>query len=128
MEPVCAFIQNSKSLKQLLISLDSEIGQECFGLRAYVPVCIGVSGYEYPGPVEGGDIFTPDQTPVPVMPGIVDNCTKFEYTDSTGFPTLPTIFSTNNITKQQWNSWNFKTQDPDADWASWAGYFSCVEA
>ncbi|KAF2792775.1 carbohydrate-binding module family 50 protein [Melanomma pulvis-pyrius CBS 109.77] len=111
-----------------LFKWNPEIGKECFGLHAYVPVCIGVTGYQYPGAVEGGDTWTPEQTPVPVQPGIVTNCTKFEYTDSQGSPTLATILSSNNITKEQWNSWNVPTQDPTQDWASWAGYFSCVEA
>jgi hypothetical protein len=106
----------------------SELGKECFGLQAYVPVCIGVEGYKYSGPVLGGDIWTPEQTPVPVQPGIVSNCTKFEFSDKQGSPTLATILSSNKITKEEWNSWNFPTQDPAADWASWAQYFSCVEA
>jgi hypothetical protein len=84
-----------------------------------------VPGYEYPGPVEGGDIWTPEQVPVPVMPGIVENCTSFQYTDSTGVPTLGMILSENNITRTQWN---FPTQDPTQEWAVWAGYFSCIKA
>ncbi|KAF2872967.1 hypothetical protein BDV95DRAFT_490994, partial [Massariosphaeria phaeospora] len=109
-----------------LYKWNPELGKECFGLQAYVPVCTGVTGYKYPGPVEGGAIWTPDQTPVPVQPGIVSNCTKFEYTDNTGKPYLRDMLSANGITKQQWNSWNFKTQDENKDWAAWAGYFSCV--
>ncbi|KAJ4356278.1 uncharacterized protein N0V89_004309 [Didymosphaeria variabile] len=111
-----------------LLAWNPEIGKECFGLQAYVPVCISVPGYTYPGPVKGGDIWTPEEIPVPVMPGIVSNCTKFEYTDATGVPVLANIFTENKITKQQWNSWNFPTQDPTADWAAWAQYFSCVKA
>ncbi|KAF2689048.1 carbohydrate-binding module family 50 protein [Lentithecium fluviatile CBS 122367] len=111
-----------------LYAWNPEIGQTCFGLRAYVPVCIGVPGYTYPGPVEGGDIWTPEQIPVPVQPGIVANCTKFEYTDAKGVPTLANILKENNITKYQWNSWNVPSQDPTQDWAAWAQYFSCVEA
>jgi hypothetical protein len=87
-----------------------------------------VTGYQYPGPVEGGDHWTPDQTPVPIQPGIVTNCTDFEYTSSKGVPTLSNILTENGITKQQWNRWNVPTQDPEADWAAWAGYFSCVKA
>jgi hypothetical protein len=93
-----------------------------------VPVCIGVPGYSYPGPVKGGDIWTPEEIPVPIEPGIVENCTAFEYTDSNGSPGLPSMLKENGITKQQWNSWNVPTQDPEADWAVWAGYFSCVKA
>jgi hypothetical protein len=111
-----------------LLAWNPELGKECFGLRAYVPVCIGVPGYVYPGPVLGGAIRTPEQNPVPVMPGIVPNCTKFEYTDNKGVPTLANILSENKITKVQWNSWNLPTQDSSADWAVWAQYFSCVEA
>jgi hypothetical protein len=111
-----------------LLGWNPEIGKECFGLQAYVPVCIGVPGYSYPGPVKGGDIWTPSEIPVPVMPGIVANCSKFEYTDATGVPTLAKILADNGISKQQWNSWNVPTQDPEADWAVWAQYFSCVKA
>ncbi|KAF2190677.1 carbohydrate-binding module family 50 protein [Zopfia rhizophila CBS 207.26] len=111
-----------------LFKWNPEIGKECFGLRAYVPVCIGVPGYEYPGPVKGGDIMTAADTPVPVQPNIISNCTKFEYTDSKGSPNLATILQTNGITKQQWNEWNVPGQDPNEDWAAWAGYFSCVAA
>lgn len=111
-----------------LLAWNPEIGKECFGLHAYVPVCIGVPGYTYPGPVKAGDIWTAEEIPVPVMPGIVSNCTKFEYTDSTGKPTLASLLTENGITKQQWNSWNFPTQDPTEDWAVWAQYFSCVKA
>ncbi|PVI05899.1 carbohydrate-binding module family 50 protein [Periconia macrospinosa] len=111
-----------------LYAWNPEIGNTCFGLRAYVPVCIGVPGYTYPGPVKGGDIYTPEQNPVPVMGGIVANCTKFEYTDAKGVPTKNRIWEENGITQKQWNGWNFPTQDPDADWGNWAGYFSCVKA
>lgn len=104
-----------------------EIGQTCLGLRAYVPVCVGVSGYKYPGPVKGGDIWTAAQTPVPTMPGIVSNCTTFEYVDSKGSPTLATILSSNHVTKRQWNSWNFPTQDPAGDYFAWAGAFNCIK-
>ena len=107
---------------------NSEIGRECFGLRAFVPVCIGVSGYTYPGPVEGGDTRTPGQIPVPVQPGIVRECSRFIYTDGSGVPTLGNILAQNGISKRQWNEWNYPTQDADADWAAWAGYFSCIEA
>ncbi|KAF1977828.1 hypothetical protein BU23DRAFT_550508 [Bimuria novae-zelandiae CBS 107.79] len=111
-----------------LLAWNPEIGKECFGLIAYVPVCIGVPGYTFSGPVEAGDIWTPEEIPVPVMPGIVPNCTKFEYTDAAGSPGLASILTENGITKEQWNSWNFPTQDPEADWAVWAQYFSCVKA
>ncbi|KAJ4298006.1 hypothetical protein N0V90_005905 [Kalmusia sp. IMI 367209] len=111
-----------------LLAWNPEIGNSCFGLQAYVPVCIGVPGYVYPGAVKGGDVWTPEQIPVPVMPGIVSNCTKFEYTDAKGVPTLASLLTENKITKQQWNSWNVPTQDPTQDWAVWAQYFSCVKA
>ncbi|KAF2277583.1 uncharacterized protein EI97DRAFT_375226 [Westerdykella ornata] len=111
-----------------LYKWNPEIGRSCFGLRAYVPVCIGVPNYEYPGPVKGGDIWTAEQTPVPIQPSIVANCTKYEYTDSTGNPTLQTILTTNKITKQQWNTWNGHADEPNEDWASWAQYFSCIAA
>lgn len=85
-------------------------------------------GYVFPGPVKAGDVWTPDEGPVPVMPGIVSNCTKFEYTDGDGKPGLSGLLKENDFTKEQWNEWNFPTQDPQDDWAVWAQYFSCVEA
>lgn len=93
-----------------------------------MPVCIGVPNYVYPGPVKGGDIWTAAQNPVPVMPGIVANCTKYEYTDVNGVPILANILTENSISKVQWNQWNVPTQDPTQDWAAWAQYFSCVKA
>ena len=111
-----------------LLAWNPEIGKECFGLRAYVPVCIVVTGYKFPGPVKAGDVWTSEEGPVPVMPGIVPNCTKFEYTDANGKPGLPEMLKENGLTKEQWNGWNFPTQDPQSDWAVWAQYFSCVKA
>ncbi|CAI6258390.1 unnamed protein product [Periconia digitata] len=112
-----------------LYAWNPEIGSTCFGLRAHVPVCIGVTGYTYPGPVEGGDIYTPEQNPVPVMGGIVANCTKFEYTNGQGKPTQAEIFEENGITRAQWNSWNYPSEDSSRDdLFAWANYFSCVEA
>ncbi|KAF2639278.1 hypothetical protein P280DRAFT_369333, partial [Massarina eburnea CBS 473.64] len=109
-----------------LYAWNPEIGTSCFGLRAYVPVCISVPGYTYPGPVEGGDIFTPEQTPIPVQPGIVANCTKFEYTDNSGKPTRADIWAENGITQAQWNGWNFPSQNATGDYFAWANFFSCV--
>ena len=62
------------------------------------------------------------------MPGIVPNCTKFEYTDAKGQPGLPAILKENGISRETWNAWNFPTQDAGEEWAVWAQYFSCVEA
>ncbi|KAK3215393.1 hypothetical protein GRF29_19g3145239, partial [Pseudopithomyces chartarum] len=78
-----------------LLAWNPELGKECFGLRAYVPVCINVPGYVYPGAVEAGDVWTAEQGPVPVMPGIVRNCTKFEYTDAKGEPGLARLLEEN---------------------------------
>ncbi|KAF1951010.1 hypothetical protein CC80DRAFT_496303 [Byssothecium circinans] len=111
-----------------LYNWNPEIGTTCFGIRAHVPVCIGVPGYSYPGPIEGGDIYTPEQTPIPVQPGIVANCTKFEYTDNNGKPTRAQIWAENGITQEQWNGWNFPTQNATGDYFAWANYFSCVKA
>lgn len=109
-----------------LLAWNPELGKECFGLRAYVPVCINVPGYVYPGAVEAGDVWTAEQGPVPVMPGIVRNCTKFEYTDAKGEPGLARLLEENGVSRREWNGWNFPTQDAGEEWAVWAGYFSCV--
>ena len=121
-------VKYSSCQQNITNRLHSEIGQQCFGLQAFVPVCIGVTGYKYPGPVKGGDIKSPSQIPIPTQPGIVPNCTKFEYTDKSGVPTLSTILSTNKITKVQWNSWNFPSQNSTGDFFAWAQFWSCVAA
>lgn len=87
-----------------------------------------MTGYTYPGPVEGGEIWTPEQTPVPVQPGIVSNCTQFEFTDSSGKPGFAALLRSNGITQAQWNAWNYPSQNDTGDWSLWAGYFSCVKA
>jgi hypothetical protein len=111
-----------------LYNWNPEIGKQCFGLIAGAPVCIGVPGYVFPGPVRGGDIWTAEQNPIPVMPDIVPNCTKFEYTDSTGVPRLDAILRQNAITREQWNRWNVPSLDPSGDHFQWAQFFSCVKA
>ncbi|KAJ4300842.1 hypothetical protein N0V90_002930 [Kalmusia sp. IMI 367209] len=110
-----------------LFAWNPEILQTCTGLQAYVPVCIGVPGYQYPGPVKGGDTKAADQTPVPVQ-AVVSGCTKYEYTDSKGVPSFSTLLSTNHITQHQWNVWNWPDRNPDDNLAVFAGYFSCVAA
>ncbi|KAF2202124.1 hypothetical protein GQ43DRAFT_414316 [Delitschia confertaspora ATCC 74209] len=111
-----------------LYKWNPEIGRECFGLRAYVPVCIGVTGYTYPGPVKGGDVATPEELPVPLMYGITKDCTKYGFIDEHGSPTLPTLREANGISKQQWNTWNIPCRDSNEEWSAWAGYWNCIES
>ena len=110
----------------LLIINTSEIGTSCFGLIAYKPVCISVSPYTYPGRIVAGTIFTADQTPVPRQPDIVSECTKFEYTNNEGHPSLANLLRENGLSKVQWNKWNWKNNDSSLDLFSWAGHFSCI--
>ncbi|KAF2440192.1 carbohydrate-binding module family 50 protein [Karstenula rhodostoma CBS 690.94] len=112
-----------------LYAWNPEIRQDCTGLRAYVPVCIGVPNYVYPGllgPVFGGRKATANRTPVPVQPGIVANCGAYQYTDSKGEVSFAQLLSSNHITQQQWNTWNWPGKDPKDNWAVFAGYWSCI--
>ncbi|KAL5390463.1 hypothetical protein PMIN02_006960 [Paraphaeosphaeria minitans] len=107
----------------------SEIRQDCTGLQAYIPVCIGVPGYTYPGPL--GDVFggskrTAGRTPVPIQPGIVASCGAFQYTDTTGQKPFATLLRENRLTQQQWNEWNWPGEDSKANWPVFAGYWSCI--
>ncbi|KAF2116497.1 hypothetical protein BDV96DRAFT_598402 [Lophiotrema nucula] len=108
-----------------LYKWNPEIGKQCYGLQAYVPVCINVAGYEFEGAVEGGDLKTPDQTPIPIMPEITADCTKFEYVDKTGEPALSTILTSNDITQRQWNVWNYNN-DSDSSFYAYAQFWNCV--
>ncbi|KAJ9619629.1 hypothetical protein H2203_008410 [Taxawa tesnikishii (nom. ined.)] len=111
-----------------LLDWNPEIGQSCLGLQAYVPACIGVPGFFYPGPITSGYYENATAIPVPIMPQIVKNCTRFEYIGDDSLPTLATILEQNHISKTQFNTWNFPGQDATQDWAPWRGYFSCVAA
>ncbi|OAG02012.1 uncharacterized protein CC84DRAFT_1208151 [Paraphaeosphaeria sporulosa] len=109
-----------------LYAWNPEIRQDCTGLRAYVPVCIGVPGYTFNGPYVGGNRLTAGRTPVPIQPGIVDNCGAFQYTDSKGQKPFAELLSTNHITQQQWNAWNWPKSNVDDNLAVFAGYWSCI--
>jgi len=93
-----------------------------------VPVCIGVTGYKYNGPIKGGDTATPADIPVPLMSNITSQCTKYGYIDAHGSPTLPNLRKANGISLQQWNAWNMPCRDKNQEWAAWAGYWNCVAA
>ncbi|KAL5390465.1 hypothetical protein PMIN02_006960 [Paraphaeosphaeria minitans] len=112
-----------------LYAWNPEIRQDCTGLQAYIPVCIGVPGYTYPGPL--GDVFggskrTAGRTPVPIQPGIVASCGAFQYTDTTGQKPFATLLRENRLTQQQWNEWNWPGEDSKANWPVFAGYWSCI--
>ncbi|CAK3840379.1 Hypothetical predicted protein [Lecanosticta acicola] len=99
-----------------------DIGQTCFGLRAYVPVCINTPEYTYVPPVQPafGTHYAPDQTPVPVMPNIVSDCEDFELV-APG-TTVEALGAENGFTDDQFAAWNGNST------TAWAAYWACVKA
>ena len=112
----------------LLIESISDIGQTCFGLQAYVPVCIDTPWYKFVPPVQppAGTIVSAQALPVPVMPSITPSCTSFELVGDGLDYTVEAIVEANNITEDQFLDWN--TYINRTDPVVWAGYWSCVAA
>ncbi|EAT85238.2 hypothetical protein HBI56_073320 [Parastagonospora nodorum] len=101
------------------------IGLVCNGLIAGDSICINVQPYTYPGPIQGGAIFKAEQNPVPQLPDIAAGCKTFQYTDSKGYPDVPTMSTLNNISRTMWNNWNWG-KETGAYGRTWGSYFSCV--
>ena len=108
----------------VLLTIASDIGQSCLGLRAFVPVCISTPWYTFTPPVQLAPktIVPASDIPVPIMPGIVDNCAKFELVG--GGLRVDAITSDNNIILDDFVSWNtlVKKDDP----VLWDGYWVCI--
>ncbi|KJX93479.1 carbohydrate-binding module family 50 protein [Zymoseptoria brevis] len=98
------------------------VGQTCFGLQAYVPVCIDTPWYEFSPPVqpEFGTRYTPGQTPVPVMPGIVDGCELYELVEPG--KRVEELAAENGFAVEKFAEWNGNST------TAWATYWACVKA
>ncbi|KAF2172814.1 hypothetical protein M409DRAFT_49342 [Zasmidium cellare ATCC 36951] len=97
-------------------------GQSCTGLQAYVPICINTPWYHYTPPVQPafGTHYTPDQTPVPIMPNIISSCQDFELV-APGTP-VEDLATENDFPVEDFAKWNGNSSSP------WAAYWSCVKA
>lgn len=106
------------------LTSSSDVGQTCFGLRAYVPVCIDTPWYTFVPPVQAADgtIEPASAVPVPVMPSITANCTKFELAG--GGYRVDTIVAANGITMDDFLSWNSYIDKTNP--VAWEGYWVCV--
>ena len=69
-----------------------------------------------------GTVEPASSVPVPVMPSIVAECSKFELAG--GGYRVDTIVAQNNITMDQFLSWNQAI--PRDDPVAWSGYWVCV--
>lgn len=98
------------------------IGQTCFGLQAYVPVCINTPWYQFTPPVQPdfGTHYTPDQTPVPVMPNIISSCQEYELIEPG--KRVDTLAAENGFEESQFAEWNGNST------TAWAAYWACVKA
>ena len=99
-----------------------DVGQTCFGLQAYVPVCINTPWYQFTPPVQPdfGTHYTPDQTPVPIMPGIVSTCQDFELIEPG--KRVEDLAAENGFEVDQFAEWNGNST------TAWAAYWACVKA
>ncbi|KAL1639886.1 hypothetical protein SLS58_007473 [Diplodia intermedia] len=98
------------------------IGRTCFGLQAYVPVCIDTPWYTFTPPIQpaAGTKEGPEDVPVPLMPSTAAACKTYELTGAG--TRVDEIAADNGITVDQWSEWNGNAT------GAWAGYWSCVEA
>ncbi|KXS93848.1 hypothetical protein AC578_10456, partial [Pseudocercospora eumusae] len=98
------------------------IGQTCFGLQAYVPVCINTPWYQFTPPVQPdfGTHYTPDQTPVPIMPNIISSCQSFELVEPG--KRVDALAAENGFDESKFPEWNGNAT------TAWAAYWACVKA
>jgi hypothetical protein len=98
------------------------VGQTCFGLQAYVPVCMSTPWYHYTAPVQPdfGTKYTPEQTPVPVMPNIVEDCQLFELVEPG--KRVEDMAAENGFAVEKFAEWNGNST------TAWATYWACVKA
>ncbi|EPE35580.1 LysM [Glarea lozoyensis ATCC 20868] len=120
-----AALYNSFTLTQFYY-WNPDIGQTCFGLRAYVPVCISTPWYTFVPPVQAdvGTVESAEKIPVPVMPSITSNCTTFELAGN-GLR-VDAIVQQNGITMDGFLSWNAYIDKTNP--VAWDGYWVCVGA
>lgn len=104
----------------------SDVGQTCFGLRAFVPVCVDTPWYTFVPPVQPADgtVESATKIPVPVMPSIVSSCTTYELVGAG--QTVDSMVAANNLTLDNFLTWNAYI-DPTNP-VAWGGYWVCVGA
>ncbi|CZT21916.1 uncharacterized protein RCC_07783 [Ramularia collo-cygni] len=116
----------AKSLSKFTVTQfyrwNPSIGRSCFGLQAYVPVCIATPWYNYVPPVqpEFGTKYTPDQTPVPLMPNIIESCQLFEYIKPG--KRVDELAAENGFEIDDFAAWNGNST------SAWASNWACVKA
>ena len=91
-----------------------------------MPVCIDTPWYTFVAPIQppSGTVVPASDLPVPIMPSITPNCTKFELAGD-GY-TVDSIVQQNNITLDQFLGWNAYIDKNNP--VAWAGYWVCVSA
>ncbi|CAG8950961.1 hypothetical protein HYFRA_00006358 [Hymenoscyphus fraxineus] len=101
-----------------------DVGQTCFGLRAFVPVCINTPWYTFVPPVQSaaGTIVDASAKPVPVMPSITSACKKFELVGSG--QRVDSMVAENEITLDDFLTWNAYIDKTNP--VAWDGYWVCV--
>ncbi|EKG20364.1 hypothetical protein MPH_02289 [Macrophomina phaseolina MS6] len=105
-----------------LYKWNPSMGRSCFGLQAYVPVCINTPWYTFTPPVQpaAGTHYTPDQTPVPLMPNTISTCSDYELVGAG--TRVDQLTAENGITQEQFEAWNGNAT------GAWADYWVCVKA
>lgn len=100
-----------------------DISQTCLSLRAYVPVCVSTPWYTYTAPYQSamGTVVPASAIPVPIMPGVVSNCSSFEFVGD-GM-TVDTICAERSISEAEFYQWNTAV---GSDGGIWAEYWVCV--
>lgn len=108
-----------------------DIGQTCFGLRAYTPLCISTPWYTFTAPAQHPDStvletdnLNPTELPVPVMPSIVAECNKYFLAGSG--QRVDTISGLVGESIEDILDWNPAIDRTAATPSTWAGYWLCV--
>lgn len=103
-----------------LYKWNPDIGQTCFGLQAYVPICIDTPWYKFTPPVQAsyGTVEATKKTPVPIMPSITSKCAKFELVGP-GI-TVADMAKTNKFSAAKFPLWNGNAT------TGWQDYWACV--
>ncbi|TVY84425.1 LysM domain-containing protein [Lachnellula suecica] len=103
-----------------------DVGQTCFGLRAYVPVCINTPWYKFTPPVQppAGTVDSSSLNPVPIMPNITPWCTKYELVGDGPAYSASSISAANGVTIDAFLNWNAGVSKTNP--VLWSGYWVCV--
>ncbi|KAI9714001.1 MAG: hypothetical protein M1820_000731 [Bogoriella megaspora] len=116
-----AKIYNNFTETQLYL-WNPDIGTTCFGLQAYVPVCINTPWYKFTPPIQNpyGSHKTAAQVPVPVMPNIIDTCQEYEITGPA--QNVASLSKENGFSIADFANWNGNAT------GTWQDYWACVKA